>query len=133
MTRTRRILTVIAVLAIVLAACSSGGDDETTTSSIVGEGDGSSTTTSLEDGAPETTIPDEEILLAYEEMCRTLELFYNADVGAHKAADSMLATDLVGATSVQKAAYGDVLIGAPQTLCPFHVEYSGEIAYWLGF
>ncbi len=117
-------MVVVAVLAMLAASCSSGDDDAAD--------DGSSTTTSIEEGAPETTIPDEDVIVSAEEMCRTFDLFVNAGVIPPIAARSLSDTDLVGATSTQKAAYGDIVMEAPRTLCPVHTTYAADVAYWLG-
>jgi hypothetical protein len=66
-------------------------------------------------------------------MCRTLELFSAARVPPPAAAESMTFVDLDGATSQEKAAYGDLLIGAPSEGCPAQFRYAEAIAYWLGF
>ena len=125
MVRARYLVVVVAALAVLAASCSSGDDDTAD--------DGSSTTTSIEEGGPETTIPDDDVIVSAEEMCRTFDLFVNAGVIPPIAARSLSDTDLVGATSTQKARYGDVVMEAPRTLCPVHSTYAADVAYWLGF
>ena len=125
MVRVRYLVVVVVALAMLAASCSSGGDDAAD--------DGSSTTTSIEEGGPETTIPDDDVIVTAEEMCRTFDLFVNAGVIPPIAARSLSDTDLVGATSTQKALYGDVVAEAPRTLCPVHTSYAADVAYWLGF
>ena len=124
MVHARYLVMVIAVLAVLAASCSSGDDDAAD--------EGNSTTTSIEDGAPETTIPDEDLIVSAEDMCRTFDLFVNAGVIPPIAARSLSDTDLVGATSTQKAAYGDIVMEAPRTMCPVHTAYAADVAYWLG-
>ena len=120
----RSIIVLVAVFALALGACSSddSGDTSTTTSAEGGD---------TESGAPSTTVPDDEEAVA--QMCRTLQLLNNAGVFPQTAAVAMEATDLLDATSQERAAYGDLLVLAPQEECTYLTGYADEIAYWLGY
>jgi hypothetical protein len=124
MVRPRYLILVLALFAVLAASCSSSDD--------ASDGEGS-TTTSIEGGVPETTIPDDDVIVSAEEMCRSFDLFVNAGVIPPIAARSLTDTDLVGATSEQKARYGDTVMQAPRTVCPVHAAYAADVSYWLGF
>jgi hypothetical protein len=97
----------VLVLATLVGACSSSSDDTT------------------------TTTPGTEV--SVDEMCRTLSLFVNAGTSPGHASEGITQTDLATATSEELAAYGEVLVLAPQTACPDLADYADEVAYWLGF
>ena len=125
-----RSIVVLVVLALAIAACSSdeSEDTSTTTSSVDESGvEGGDT----EPGGPSTTVPNDE--MAISQMCRTLQLLNNAAVFPPPAAAAMQATDLMGATSQERAAYGDLLLLATQEECTYLTGYANEIAYWLGY
>ena len=87
------------------------------------------------DPADSTTVTNTDELLeeAVIEMCRTLDLFSFAGTPPGNASVAMTETDLVGATTSERTAYGRLLIEAPRAECPEHGLYADEIAYWLGF
>ncbi len=119
----------ITVGALLVASCTSSTPEtdppSTVTSTVTPESDES---TSIE--PPDREGSDQAAVTA---MCRTLDLLSAAGVPAGRAAGSMTETDLKGVSSIEWAAYGDVLIAASRVACPEHIEYADDIAYWLGF
>lgn len=110
----------IAVLALALSACTRTSGDESTDSTEVPP------TAAVED--PTTDVAPEVLA-----MCRTLTLYSAARVPPATAAEALLFVDLEDATSQEMAAYGDLLISAPEEECPEQFRYAEAIQYWLGF
>ena len=115
-----RMILIAGVLAVALlsASCSSS-DADPADSTTVTDAEGTGTDELLEE--------------AVIEMCRTLDLFSFAGTPPGNASVAMTETDLVGATTSERTAYGRLLIEAPRAECPEHGLYADEIAYWLGF
>jgi hypothetical protein len=109
----RRLIAILA-LALVVAGCSSSSEDATSTTVM-------------------TTIPAGVVVPTVDEMCRTLSLLYNSATPPGNASEGMMATDLADASPAEMAAYGDVLVAAPQSTCPEFAQYADVVAYWLGF
>lgn len=122
---TQRLLIVGLLVALVLAACS-GGESESTTTTTVAEPATTIAADEPEDDRAEGLGIDEE------GMCRTLELLLAGGATGPAAAGAMRFVDLAEATPGETFAYGQLLLGAPQTTCPELREYALEVAYWLG-
>ncbi len=79
-----------------------------------------------------STVTGNEILVAGDDVCASLEGFFNQGRDAHYAIRVLWTQDLRHLDSTEVATYGLILSAAPRYLCPQYKPLGDDIAYWLG-
>ena len=75
--------------------------------------------------------PEANGIATAEQMCDRLTVLDDRGLSAADAYNTILAEDLAGLTGPEIASFAELLITAPSTACPQHLDYAAAIHYWV--